>query len=163
MEKRQRRLLPVAAGILFLAGVAGIFCMNSRINGTVYELDDTAQDGSYQLQAEQSAQPESLGEPIHVFVNGEPKADKTGRCSLMAGNPPENIWDLCVTVRLDESGEEVYRSKVLSPGEREAYVKLSPVPEPGRYRATAEFTVLDRESGEVSGTVDAGIIITVEG
>ena len=158
MEKM--RVLGMGVALLLVSGIV-LFHIRLGKNGLSYKLDPDAQDGSYRLQPEQPSPPDGFRKPIQVQVNGEAVADGDRRCNLMAGNPQENAWDLRVTVRLDESGEELYRSGVLKPGEREAYVTLSRELEPGSYPATAGFTALDRDNGKAVGTVEAGITIVV--
>lgn len=138
-----------------------------------YKQDEAAVDGAYEMtvapevreMAQELArrQEEALNSSIEIQINGEPKADAvTGRCNLMAGNPEKNKRDLRITVTLDETSEIIYQSPVLKPGERMAYVMLDRTLAPGEYGATAEFAVLDSETGEAVGAVDAGVLLTVD-
>lgn len=138
-----------------------------------YKQDEAAVDGAYEMtvapevreMAQELArrQEEALNSSVEIQINGEPKADAvTGRCNLMAGNPENNKQDLRITVTLDETGEIIYQSPVLKPGERIAYVTLERTLAPGEYAAVAEFAVLDSETGEAVGAVDAGVLLTVD-
>ena len=80
----------------------------------------------------------------------------------MAGNSSENRSKLQVTVTLDESGEVIYESPVMAPGERVAWATLENLPEPGAYPATASFIALGLEDEKPTATVDAGIMLTVK-
>lgn len=138
-----------------------------------YEIDEAVMDGAYEMtlaphvqeMAKEMArrQEAALNNTVEIQINGMPQADGTsGRCNLMVGNPEGNIQDFRITVSLDENGQIIYRSQVLKPGERVAYAVLDQIPEPGKYSATAEFSVLDPETGAVVGAVDAGLLLTVE-
>lgn len=70
---------------------------------------------------------------------------------------------MSVSITLDSSGEEVYSSKVLKPGERIHYDRLAVNLSQGEYPATAMFTVLDEDTQESMGQVAAQITISVEG
>lgn len=144
-----------------------------------YELDETAVDGAYQMTVPSSVrqmaqelnqQRESaLIGSVEIQINGEPQVDAgSGRCSLLAGNPAGNTKNLQVTITLDGEGQDgtekvIYRSPLLKPGDRVVYVTLDRSLDPGQYPATAEFTVLDPETGAAIGVVDAGILLTVSG
>jgi hypothetical protein len=67
-----------------------------------------------------------------------------------------------VKLILDDSGEELFCSEILKPGERNAYVELEEVPEAGEHSATAVFMVCDPESLEQITEIDAGVLLTVE-
>lgn len=138
-----------------------------------YKQDEAAVDGAYEMtvapevrevaQKLAQRQEEALNSSVEIQINGEPKSDAvTGRCNLMAGNPEKNKRDLRIRVTLDETSEIIYQSPVLKPGERIAYVTLDRTLTPGEYDATAEFAVLDSETGEDVGVVDAGILLTVD-
>lgn len=137
-----------------------------------YKLDQAAVDGAYEMtvppEVQQMVQElarrreAALNSSVEIQINGEPQVDaSSGRCGLLAGNPEGNNYDFRITIKLDGSGEIIYRSPVLKPGERVAYVTLNQIPEPGSHAATAEFAVLDPESGEAVGAVDAGILLIV--
>lgn len=157
--------------MVMVAAVMIFFVCNDRSG--VYEIDENAVEGAYEatvspqvqeLAREIAQQQEAaLNSTVEIQINGAPRADAvTGRCNLMAGNPEGNAQDLRITVTLNEDGQIIYRSQVLKPGERAAYAVLDQIPEPGEYPATAEFSVLDPETGEAVGAVDAGLFLTVE-
>lgn len=138
-----------------------------------YKQDEAAVDGAYEMtvapevrdMAQELAryQEAALNSSVEIQINGEPKADAvTGRCNLMAGNPENNKRDLRIRVTLDETSEIIYQSPVIKPGERIAYVTLDRTLAPGEYGAIAEFAVLDSETGEAVGAVDAGVLLTVD-
>lgn len=138
-----------------------------------YETDEAAMDSSYEMTISPEAQKmaeevESRKEAaanssVEIQINGEATVDAvTGRCNLMIGNPDVNERDFCITLTLDEDGSIIYQSPVIKPGSRIAYVTLDKKLESGEYTATAEFAVLDPESGAAVGAVDAGIRLLVE-
>lgn len=66
-----------------------------------------------------------------------------------------------ISILLDDTGEEVYKTGVLSPGDTVPRDKLAVALHKGVYPATAVFTALDMESGSAVGQTAAGITITV--
>jgi len=140
--------------------------------GRSYSFEEHALDGSYvfptdeylKYQGAYGQMKEAASRSgIQIQINGEPEVDRSsGRCNLMVGNPAENKEDLKVKLTLDESGELVYETPVLKPGERQAYVTLEVLPEPGVYPATAEFLVLSAENGTQTGAVEAGVMLSVK-
>lgn len=156
----------VWAAVLFgAAGIAAAALSAGKPGwGTGYVFSEDARDGSYELADAASARTGSRPQiSVQIQINAASELDREdGRCNLLIANPAENHMDLQVTVRLDATGEILYRSPVLKPGERLAYVVFEKVPEDGEHAATAEFHVLDPETGEAAGAVDAGIMIRVE-
>lgn len=165
----------LAAVTLLLTLALGIQLYGDVLSRREYQFAGDASDGSFELPpdpyAELRKQLKEAAEQqtsVQIQINAEPEADaRTGRCNLLIGNPPENTVNLSVILRLDESQTVLYRSPVLEPGERMAYVKLEPSEadaelQAGKYSATAEFTVLNADSGKAIGAVEAGVTITVK-
>lgn len=177
-QNKQKRWRTLGSRAVWLVSVLTVILTTAVMiffvrfgEGSVYELEEGAVDGHYEatispqnreLLQELERQQSYLNSTFEIQINGAPRADAaSGRCGLMAANPEGNEQNVRITVTLDESGETIYQSPVLKPGERLAYVTLDWMPEPGEYAATAEFTVLDLETGTINGVVDAGILLTV--
>lgn len=145
------------AGIVLL-GI--LLCSAAVFKGyEVYKLDEQAKTGTPQMESlQEKADTDNFRFQILTRPQFE-KGDEEGE--LMIVNPVGNPYKISVQITLDDTGQEVYASKVLSPGERIRYDKLSAFLEKGAYPATAIFTVLDQETEEAIGTVQAGLEITV--
>lgn len=129
-----------------------------------YTFDEHAASGSYSMPAQPGTELPQAKE-FSLMTNARVTADAaTGRANVMLGNPAENTRDCRVTLILDSTGEELYQTDVLAPGERVAYADLDTGPfdgKSGTYMATARFEILDEQTGEAIGTVEAGVSITV--
>ena len=130
-----------------------------------YAFDESAVSGSYSLPAQTGAEAPQTRE-FSLMANADVTVDRaTGRANVLLGNPEQNTRNCRVTLVLDETGETLYQTDVLEPGEREAWAELDTEPfggEAGNYAATALFEILDEETGETIGTVEAGVTLTVE-
>lgn len=95
--------------------------------------------------------------PTPVFKSGSEKGD------LRIENIKANHYSYVVTITLDDSGEEVYKSGLLSPGYYIDKAKLSKNLPKGKYEATARFKAYKKENKkEPIGAAAAKIQITVE-
>lgn len=77
-------------------------------------------------------------------------------------NVPGNRYDMRVSIALDSTGDEVYRSGGLAPGTYVESIALEEALEPGTYEATATFEALDRETHETVGTAGAKVTLVVK-
>ncbi len=91
-----------------------------------------------------------------VFLNG------TSKGNLLIENPGNNAKLIQVTIRINETEEEIYSSKYLKPGTYIESAKLDKVLEKGSYNATAYFSAYDEETTEFIGQVGAQLTITVQ-
>lgn len=95
--------------------------------------------------------------PTPVFKSGAEKGD------LRIENIKANHYSYVVTITLDESGEEVYQSGLLSPGYYIEKAALSRTLKKGTYEATAHFKAYRKENRkEPIGAAAAKILITIE-
>lgn len=128
-----------------------------------YAFDSEAVSGSY---GEQSGETPDQAQDFSLMVNAEVTVDKTtGRANVMLGNPAENSRLCRVTLVLDETGEILYTTPVLHPGERIAYAELDITAfqndETKEYPATAFIDIVNQETGETIGTVQAGVLLVL--
>ena len=91
-----------------------------------------------------------------VFLNG------TAKGNLLIENPGNNAKLLKVSIKIDDTEEEVYASNYLKPGTYIESVALDKVLEKGTYNATAYFLAYDETDGEYIGQTGAQITITVQ-
>jgi len=156
----------IIAGLLFtLASLFTAGCSQGSSRERAYQFAEEAKDGEYVLPTHVLGRSEDQKEPSYftMQVNAGPTVSSDGkRCNLMIGNPAENEQYVKVKLILDDTGEELFCSDILKPGERNAYVELEQVPEAGEHTATAVFMVYDPETMEHVTEIDAGILLTVE-
>lgn len=76
-------------------------------------------------------------------------------------NVPGNRYDMTVTIRLDETGEEVYASRGVAPGNYIEDIALTRELARGDHGATATFTAYDRENHVEVGTAAAKVVLAV--
>lgn len=129
-----------------------------------YKLDAAAQSGSYsQDTGAAAAMPDA--EDFALQANAMATVDgATGRANVLLGNPEGNTRNCRVALVLDETGETLYETGVLRPGQRVAYAEL-PLEAFGgaaEYAATAVFEILDEETGESIGAVEAGVLLVLD-
>lgn len=158
MRQPWRKALAALGAVLALSG--------SGCGRDAYAPDPQAQEGSYEgggpAVMDGEMKKTEGASSFRIQVNANPQADVGEKLPFFVGNPRENKWDVRVCVYLEDTGEQVYASPVLHPGQREPYGEPEIPLEAGEYPAVAVFFILDRESGEQLGTVEAGIVITVE-
>lgn len=148
-------------------GVAALMCGLLLTGcGGEYAFDENAADGDYMGSVGPSAQmPES--KDFALMANAEVTVNSaTGRANVLLGNPEENTRNCRVRLVLDHSGQVLYETDVLKPGERVAYAQLDldafDASNSGPYEATARFEILNEETGQTIGFVEAGISITIK-
>lgn len=135
------------------------FLFLSSCGKNSYPLDEQAQEGRYPADSGTPAQEESAN--FRLQINSNPKAGQGERVPFFVGNPEENQKDVQVRVYLADTKEEIYRSPVLHPGEREVYGKMQREFVPGEYEALAVFYLLD-EDGQETGSVETSLVLTIE-
>jgi|GEM_PF-3170687 len=101
---------------------------------------------------------------FRIILSTRPTFDaQTGTGTVMIQNDNGNHADMQVEFVLDATGERVYQSAVLSPGDEEMYGKLSAQLAPGTYSATAYIHALSLDGGGTIGTMESGISLSVTG
>ncbi len=156
----------IIAGVLI--AVASLLAVGRSIWGSkesAYQFAEEAEEGEYVLPTLDPVQSREQKEPSYfmIQVNASPTVSSSSkRCNLMIGNPAENEQYVKLKLILDDTGEELFCSGILKPGERNAYVELEEVPEAGEHSATAVFMVCDPESLEQITEIDAGVLLNVE-
>lgn len=150
-----------------ILGLAALMC-GLLLTGcrSGYAFDEDAADGSYMGSVPTSSETPEI-KNFTLLANAEVTVNaQTGRANVLLGNPEENTRDCRISLLLDETGQVLYETQVLHPGERVAYadvdVEAFDAAGAGPYDATARFEILNEETGETIGFVEAGISITVQ-
>ena len=142
-----------------------VICLFWGDRNKPYQFAEEAKEGRYELPEITYQKREKPIEPSYfrIQINAKPVADKqSGRSNLMIGNSRDNKELVRVRLFLNDTGEEIYCSEILKPGERTAYGVLSLVPGPGEYEVTAVFYILQLESTEISSEIEAELLLTIE-
>ncbi|MDR1764603.1 MAG: hypothetical protein LBR77_00610 [Lachnospiraceae bacterium] len=157
---------PGVAVLVVLAFAATAITVARAVGGGGYELDPAAQDGVFI--ADPNKYLEGLQEQVddsafRIQINAEPVVDAaTQRGNFLASNPAENKRDIQVSIYLVDTGQEVYRSRTLKPGERIPYDILGEHLEPGVYDAAARMIFIDEDGQEAGSNIEVEILLTVE-
>ena len=156
MSKSKKRIL-IIAGIVLLIALTVLICYllftKKEENNLLY--DDNATVGimpGVDIDARRQELQNMLDKSMIAFsINTSPV--------FLNGN---NAKLLQVSIRINETDEEIYASKYLKPGTYIESAKLDKVLEKGSYNATAYFSAFDEETTEFIGQVGAQLTITVQ-
>lgn len=91
-----------------------------------------------------------------VFEDGESEG------AIRIANPPYGAYAIEVEIKLDDSGETVFKTPRLQPNQYIEKAKLSEKLEAGEYPATATITAYDLETDDYVGMSSAKLIIKIE-
>lgn len=158
------RLIAVLVALLVAGVCAGIYFTQHPESSPWYDAD--AADGiagihGDDLQAYLDAKVEEGMMNITVlntisFPEGTLKPGEAGFNNLAA-----NHYDQKLSISLDDTGEVVYESGAIKPGQNIQYITLNRNLDSGTYAATASVTGYDPETHEKEGTLNALITIVV--
>ena len=170
-KKRQRKVLIIVAAALVALAVAialaftflGSATSNNPLEGF---FDDNAQAGQApnktpaELQAELNRIVEEGMFNISIASVIEfTGPDASGKAYIE--NVPNNPYDMTVDITLKETGESVYASKGIAPGNYIEDIKLAAALEPGSHDAVATFTAYDRETHTEKGKAAAEVTLLI--
>lgn len=85
----------------------------------------------------------------------------SAEAELYLENPYKNHHLMAVELVLDETGEVIYRSGYLKPGQRVKSAPLDAVLPAGEYAVTANFCAVDFESFDLLGILEQPVTLTV--
>ncbi len=156
-QKRRLRITAIGAAIGAAAGCAALVLF--LWNPDPYALDPMAQDGPYHIN-DGAATPAEVSY-FRLQINSVPEAAFGEKLPFFIGNPKENKELVQVRIYLEDTGEELYASPVLKPGERQVYGEIDPALAPGAYPAVAVFTLLDADGRNAVGSMETGVTITI--
>ncbi len=168
MSKSKKRIF-IIAGIVLLIALTVLICYllftKKEENNLLY--DDNATVGimpGVDIDARRQELQNMLDKSMIAFsINTSPVfLNGTAKGNLLIENPGNNAKLLQVSIRINETDEEIYASKYLKPGTYIESAKLDKVLEKGSYNATAYFSAFDEETTEFIGQVGAQLTITVQ-
>ena len=169
MSKSKKRICFIIAGIVLLIALTVLICYllftKKEENNLLY--DDNATVGimpGVDIDARRQELQNMLDKSMIAFsINTSPVfLNGTAKGNLLIENPGNNAKLLQVSIRINETDEEIYASKYLKPGTYIESAKLDKVLEKGSYNATAYFSAFDEETTEFIGQVGAQLTITVQ-
>jgi hypothetical protein len=82
-------------------------------------------------------------------------------CKL--ANPPENRYDMFMTLYLDDTGEELYKSGLIPLGMEIGNFTINRKLDPGTYEATLVYTQVNDDKATVHASVNVGLTLEVSG
>jgi hypothetical protein len=166
---RQRVIVLLAAAVVILAGI--LICFFAYRKSHIYYDDDffdpAAKMGSLSHLSENEIQSEldqvveegmldiSIASGI-TFQNGKSR----GQADIY--NSKANNYIIKVAMTLDDTGEKVYESKGIKPGEEIQYIKLDKKLGAGEYPATAMFSAYTQDTHQIVGVAGAHIMLYIE-
>lgn len=167
-KKREKRML-IVLGILLAFVIIFFFVRKGALaevkTSLLYVWDKFAENGTLKDEQEfydnlqQEADQTSFSFRIYtepVFYKGDEEAQ------FLIGNPEVNWQGMRVAVVLDDTGETIYTTKVLKPGETIEKVKLDKVLDRGIYSATAVISAIDLDTENEIGQVAAALKIRIK-
>lgn len=168
LKKRTLAFLAVLI-VLLIAGGVWMFVKNgdkNRYDKNAVDLESIQRPVTKEqmrMQIQKSADESTF----RLQMNGAPTAkagsDNTSAQTADWGifNSIENPYDMQVVITL-EDGIQIYESSQLKPGQHELTGELESHLDPGTYKAMASANALDKETGELIGTVTADLTLTVQ-
>lgn len=164
-EKRGYRKWYFLLLLLVTAAAAGIFYFSWNQKKEVqYGFDKSARSGV--LENDPDKVQEILDHVVadgmfNISINPEPEfPDGKSEGNLRIENIPANHYYTKVSITL-ESGEKVFQSGGIKPGQYIKNAKLNKELKKGKYPATAGFVITDPETLEAIGTVNAKITLHI--
>lgn len=154
--------------IVVIIGCIGIGVLIGSKTDIGLAFDSRASDGSFDpgmsdeeiLEQLQKAADESM---FSFRINGRPEFENgESEGALLIENPSSNKYYMRVTIKLDETGEVIYKTDYITPGKGIDLDKLEAVLPKGEYPATAEITAYDPDKKEDIGQTMAGLTIVIE-
>lgn len=167
-KKSRKKWLLLLIVVLAAAAVTGgwFYWKSGQDEVSDYWFDKAAKDGMIEGKTEKEIQ-EILNTVVqegmfNVSVNPNPSfQDGRSEGNLCIENIKANHYYARVLLTLDETGEEVFESKGLKPGQYIENVKLSKNLKKGTYPATAQFIITDPDTLKDIGKVNTQITLTV--
>lgn len=168
MSKAKKRFL-TTAGVILLIALTVLICyfIFSKKDSPNLLYDDNATVGvlpGIDIDERRKQLQEALDRSMIAFsINTSPVfLNGTAKGNLLIENPGNNAKLLKVSIKIDDTEEEIYASNLLKPGTYIENVELDKVLEKGTYDATAYFLAYDETNGEYIGQTGAQITITVQ-
>ena len=171
VQKPKRRKWPWLVLALLIATAATALVLYT-LSGDAPWFDPNAGEGLAGIKDEdiQAYLDEKVGEGMMnitvlsklVFENGT-TTDPDHPAELGFNNIPGNHVDQKLVITLDDTGEVIYESGAISPGQNIHYAILNRELDPGTYEATATVTGFNRDTHDEEGSLAAKILVLVQG
>ena len=154
-------VLLLGAVVFYLVAVQPT--MQKQVTGGQREA--AALQGSLNIMTEEEIQ-EALNNTVEegmfrISIASNIVAIEDGMAEIRIENNLQNRYIMQVTLTLDETGEEIYRTGLIDPGYYIQSAKFDKHLDPGEYEATAVFTALYPDNENIVGTVGANVKIHV--
>lgn len=173
-DKKKRKLILLLLLLFLLLALVGsataYFLLSARRNQTptgpsfATNASVGALPGKTQEEIEAMLNQQINDRMVAFTVNAAPVfATGTSKGNLMLEAPANNINYIEFVIRLDDTGETIYRSGLLKPNQyiEEDYLEVDL--SAGNYPCTVDITIYDTETLEAKGMSQAAITITVKG
>lgn len=169
-KKRKKRILLLLLLLLLLLGGYGVyhfFLSPKPIPMTVISGDflPEGKDATKMSEKELAvlAQKKVDESNFNMMIVSEAIIDsKTQTGQLAIKNPESNAYPINVEIKEDETGQLIYTSGAIYPGEEIKQVHLEQSLSAGEYHTTANFSLYDPQTKKKQGEVSAGVTLLVE-
>lgn len=175
-KKKKRGLLIggiAAAAVLayssfvLIAGGNKIKAMNPITISSAAVASDTTEksvtEALYEAEAEETArqlQTLTNASRFSFSINSNPEIIGGGEATLFIRNGADNTVGMRVRIALRDSGETIYQSRLLAPGESINREKLTATLTPGEHAAVA-YIIPEDEAGNPLASLEADLTLTV--
>lgn len=168
-EKKKKKWLPLLIVVIAVAAVVcGLWYMGAFTpeRPAQFVADDRAEDIDYSGQNRQDVLAElqkKADESSFSFkINSNPEFENgQAEGTLYIENPVVNAYDMHIVITLDETGEKVYETGLIAPGQSIVRDALDVELAKGTYAATATVYAHDRKTGSEIGKTAAALQIEV--
>lgn len=100
---------------------------------------------------------------FNMRIVSEAKIDQNNMTGdLRIQNPPSNSQPINVVVTIDGTGQKVYESGAIQPGEEIKQATLTESLAPGTYAATATFNIYNPDTNRKQGEVQSVLTLVVQ-
>lgn len=156
-----------ALACLALVGAAAGLLLSDETPSEGGWYDEAAAAGSYEGKSEEAVRADLEKAVAEGMMNISIASDvvasaQTGEAEVRIENIPANSVDQKVTLARADTGDVLYESDAIAPGNHVQTVHLEESLQPGTYDVLATFVGYDRETHEPVGTSAAEITLTVE-
>ncbi len=152
--------------ILYLLGFFSGPAISTIQAGDMFPGQTDAEDGLLPMSDEDllaQMQQEADESYFSFKINSRPVfADGNSKGTLGIENPNYNVYPMVVQITLDSTGEIIYDSGGIMPGQHIAEAKLAKVLSKGEYEATATLYAYDPDTLICQGQSQAVLNITIE-
>lgn len=158
MKKKNNKVFILLVGFI-IASVGLIIVMFIENNQNINVMDDEVNTGmGKEIEEDSNKQSDMImvNIPSEIYISSK---DYSGRAEIT--NTEEHQYAISVNLLLGETGESIYQSPILSPGEGVEVITLTTPIKLGTYNITAVFTVYTKDTMEEVTTVALEVVLYV--